>query len=197
MEWSVDDQGFAPFDARQFRTALGRFATGVTIITAELDGQIHGMTANAFMSVSLDPPLIVVSVSNRAHMNELLTVGCNLGISVLGEGQEALSNHFAGRPIEGLPIRFVKVTETPLIEESIVHLVAQITAIHPAGDHTLHVAEVQYLDWHGGRPLLFYGGKYRRLIPNQRMTDTWSEDEMSLFSMGNLDVTIKDTDDID
>lgn len=197
MEWSVNNQGFAPFDARQFRSVLGRFATGVTIITAELGDQIHGMTANAFMSVSLEPPLIVVSVSNRARMNELLTVGCNLGVSVLGEDQEQLSNHFAGRPIEGLNIQFMKAMGTPLIEEAIAHLVAQVVAIHPAGDHTLHVAEVQYFDWRGGRPLLFYGGKYRRLMPNQRMTDTWSEDEMSLFSMGSFDVTIRDTDDTD
>src|ERR1041385_1586627 len=124
------------FDSRQFRTALGRFATGVTIMTAEIDGHVPGMTANAFMSVSLEPPLIVVSIDNRAHMKTFLTVGSSFGVSVLSEDQERLSNHFAGRPVAGLNIGFVSPTGTPLMEGALAHLVAQIVQIIPAGDHT-------------------------------------------------------------
>ena len=94
------------FDARQFRNALGRFASGVTIITASYEGQTHGMTANAFVSVSLDPPLVLVSLDNRSYMHKVLPSAGYYGVSVLAENQERLSNHFAGRTQEGLHIRF-------------------------------------------------------------------------------------------
>jgi len=94
-------------DPRQFRNALGRFASGVTVITTEHEGRTHGMTANAFVSVSLDPPLVLVSVDNRAQMHQLLALAPRYGVSVLAEDQEMLSNHFAGRATEGLQIPFV------------------------------------------------------------------------------------------
>ncbi len=84
-------------DTRQFRNALGRFASGVTVLTAEYEEQTHGMTANAFVSVSLDPPLILVSLDNRSNMHRILPQVRRFGISVLAEDQDALSNHFAGR----------------------------------------------------------------------------------------------------
>src|SRR5215831_20562820 len=81
----------------EFRRTLGMFATGVTVITTRAGDQVHGMTANAFMSVSLRPPLILVSVDRRARMNALLREGVRFGVSVLEERQGALSDHFAGR----------------------------------------------------------------------------------------------------
>lgn len=191
MERSPYIQESPSFDARQFRIALGRFATGVTVLTAEFNGHVHGMTANSFMSVSLDPPLIVVSIDNRAHMKQVLQAGHNLGVSVLSEEQEALSNHFAGRPIEGMEIQFVRPTDTPLLEGALAHLVARIVAMHPAGDHTLYVGQVEYIAWQDSRPLVFYGGKYHHLMPGQtsNLVDkgTWAEDDLSLFSMGRFD----------
>ena len=97
----------ARFDTRQFRNALGRFASGVTVLTAEYEDQTHGMTANAFVSVSLDPPLVLVSLDNRSNMHRILPQVRRYGISVLAEDQEPLSNHFAGRPVPGLHIRYV------------------------------------------------------------------------------------------
>ena len=81
-----------------FRRTLGMFATGVTIITTQSGDQVHGMTANAFMSVSLRPPLVLISVDKRAKMNNLLREGVRFGVNVLAEDQRELSDHFAGRP---------------------------------------------------------------------------------------------------
>ncbi len=96
-------KGAPPFDPRQFRSALGRFASGVTVVTARYEDQTHGMTANAFVSVSLDPPLVLVSLDNRSYMHRILPKLGHYGVSVLAEDQERLSNHFAGRTSEGMP----------------------------------------------------------------------------------------------
>ena len=76
---------------------MGRFATGVTVVTAAHAEHAHGMTANAFMSISLTPPLVLVSVDLRAHMNQYLTLGSCYGVNILSEQQEAFSRHFSGR----------------------------------------------------------------------------------------------------
>ena len=151
------------FDTRAFRNALGRFATGVTVITALDEDQPHGMTANAFVSISLSPPLILVSVDNRANMHRILTKCGRYGVSVLAENQESLSTHFAGRPQEGLQIPFTLRAGIPLLEGAVAYFVARVVDIHPAGDHTLYIGEVEHFESSEDRPLLFHAGKYRRL----------------------------------
>ena len=158
---SVDSA--SPFDARAFRNALGRFATGVTIVTTMDDGRPHGMTANAFMSASLAPPLIVVSIDNRSNMHRILPGTGRFGVSVLAEHQELLSNHFAGRPQEALQIPFVTQRGIPLLEGAVAYFIARVVDMHIAGDHTLYVGEVEHFEDLQGRPLLFHAGKYRRL----------------------------------
>lgn len=150
-------------EPREFRNALGRFATGVTVVTTEMDGEIHGMTANAFISVSLDPPLVLVSVNQRATMHRFLSETKRYGVSVLSEEQAALSDHFAGRPVEGVHLDFVVKHGVPLIEGAIARLVARVVDMHPAGDHTLFIAHVEHLEWTDGKPLLFFGGKYHHI----------------------------------
>jgi flavin reductase (DIM6/NTAB) family NADH-FMN oxidoreductase RutF len=171
-------------DPRQFRSALGRFATGVTIVTTEQEGQAHGMTANAFASLSLDPPLVLVSVDNRAQMHRLLAASGRFGVSVLSEDQEALSNHFAGRATEGPNISFVTRHNMPVLDGALAHLVARVREAHPAGDHTLYIGQVEYLDWQDGKPLVFYAGKYRFLDMGRLRPAQWPEDEFSLFTIG-------------
>jgi flavin reductase (DIM6/NTAB) family NADH-FMN oxidoreductase RutF len=153
----------ASFDTKAFRNALGRFATGVTVVTTLEDARPHGMTANAFMSVSLSPPLIVVSVDHRSNMHRILPGSRRFGVSVLAEHQESLSNHFAGRPQEGLDIAFATRHGIPLIDGALAVFVARLVEAHPAGDHTLYVGEVEYFETCEDRPLLFHAGKYRRL----------------------------------
>src|ERR671922_284460 len=84
-----------------FRRTLGMFATGITVLTTRAGETVHGMTANAFMSVSLRPPLVLVSIDRRARMSNLLHEGTRFGVNVLEVGQAALSDHFAHRTVEG------------------------------------------------------------------------------------------------
>ena len=84
-------------DTGLFRRVMGRFATGVTVITAEAEGGVRGMTANAFMSGSLSPPLCIISVATKAKLHNALTAGRTFGVSMLAQGQEAISRHFAGQ----------------------------------------------------------------------------------------------------
>jgi flavin reductase (DIM6/NTAB) family NADH-FMN oxidoreductase RutF len=151
------------FDPRAYRNALGRFATGVTVITALDEERPHGMTANAFVSISLSPPLILVSVDNRANMHRILPKCGRYGVSILAENQEALSTHFAGRPQEGLQVPFISRGGVPLLDGAVAYFVARVVDIHPAGDHTLYIGEVEHFEHRDDRPLLFHAGKYGRL----------------------------------
>jgi flavin reductase (DIM6/NTAB) family NADH-FMN oxidoreductase RutF len=155
--------------AVEFRRTLGMFATGVTVITRLADEQIHGMTANAFMSVSLQPPLIVISVDRRARMNGLLREGVLFGVSVLEERQSALSDRFAGRTGDGADPEFELVHDTPLVEGALAHLVARVVRSYWGGDHSLFLGRVEYVRYGEGTPLLFHGGGYGRVAGNPRV----------------------------
>jgi flavin reductase (DIM6/NTAB) family NADH-FMN oxidoreductase RutF len=155
--------------AVEFRRTLGMFATGVTVITTLVDEQIHGMTANAFMSVSLQPPLIVISVDRRARMNGLLREGVLFGVSVLEERQSVLSDRFAGRVTDGPEPDFELVHETPLVEGALAHLVARVVRSYWGGDHSLFLGRVEYVRYGEGTPLLFHGGGYGRVVGNPRV----------------------------
>ena len=149
------------FNVREFRDALGRFATGVTIVTAVDGKKTHGMTANAFVSVSLDPPLVLVSLDNRSKIHRVLSSAGWYGVSVLAEDQRALSEHFAGRGVGGP--RFVTRAGTPLVEGAIAFFVVRVIDIHRAGDHTLYIGAVEHYEARNDRPLLFYAGRYEQL----------------------------------
>ncbi len=150
-------------DSLEFRRALGRFASGITVVTTEHEGSVHGMTANAFVSVSLDPPLVLVSVDNHAKMHEILPLSGRYGISILRDSQEDLSRHFAGRPRNGTEVSFTRRNGVPLLEDALAHLACGVVDTHPAGDHTLYIGRVDYLDYRDGAPLLYYTGAYRHL----------------------------------
>jgi flavin reductase (DIM6/NTAB) family NADH-FMN oxidoreductase RutF len=152
----------------ELRRILGMFATGVTIITTEVGGQVHGMTANAFMSVSLKPPLVVVGVDRRSKMHRLLHVGRTYGVNVLSEDQGGLSDRFAGRPkTAGPDPTFELIRATPLIEGAIAHLVARVEKTYWGGDHALFLGRVEHARWGTGQPLLFHGGRYQGLLPTE------------------------------
>ena len=153
-----------------FRRTLGMFATGVTVLTTRAGDQVHGMTANAFTSVSLHPPLVLVSIDRRARMSNLLHEGTRFGVSVLEAGQSALSDQFAGRVTEGAEeARFELVHETPLVEGALAHLVARVVRSYWGGDHSLFLGQVEYARYGEGEPLLFHGGRYERLVRDPRV----------------------------
>jgi flavin reductase (DIM6/NTAB) family NADH-FMN oxidoreductase RutF len=127
------------------------------------------MTANAFMSVSLQPPLIVISVDRRAKMNALLGEGVRFGVSVLEEQQSLLSDRFAGRPgVESEP-EFELVHDTPLVTGALAHLVAGVVRSYWGGDHSLFLGRVEYVRYGEGTPLLFHGGGYGRVVGDSRI----------------------------
>ena len=144
------------------------FATGVTVITTHAADQIHGMTANAFMSVSLEPPLVLISVDRRTKMCSFLHERCRFGVSVLAADQSALSDRFAGRANDDAPEpRFTIVHEAPVVEGSAAQFVSRVVRSYWGGDHSLFLGQVEYARRApDARPLLFHGGHYGRLKPD-------------------------------
>jgi len=163
-------EGLEGDPAFAFRRTLGMFATGVTILTARVAEQVHGMTANAFMSVSLSPPLVLISIDRRAKMGALLHEGTRFGVSVLEARQTDLSDRFAGRISDDVPEpTFEIVHEAPLVEGALAHLVARVVRSYWGGDHSLFLGQVEFARYGEGRPLLFHGGRYERLIEDPRV----------------------------
>ena len=149
--------------ALAFRRTMGMFATGVTVITTWRDGQVHGMTANAFMSVSLSPPLVLISLDRRTRLSAMLHEGTRYGVNVLAANQAGLSDRFAGRVGSFPEPSFVVVHETPLVEGALAHVVARVVRSYWGGDHSLFVGQVEYAHYGEGAPLLFHGGRYERV----------------------------------
>lgn len=157
----------AAFSARDFRNAMGAFASGVVVITTRTaDGQAHAMTANAFMSGSLEPPLVVISVAVTAKMHGHLATGADFGVSVLASGQERDSNHFAGRRSDDHTPLLVDLAGTPVLAGASVRLAARQAHAYPCGDHSLFVGHVTALETEAAEqsePLVYYRGKYGAL----------------------------------
>ena len=159
-----------PPSTSDFRLALGQFATGVTVVTAErAPGQVHGMTANSFTSVSLDPLLILVCVSQTAQLLPLLNRRKRFGVNILKDSQQAISEYFAQTEDitaleNNLGIRYRWTPSgVPLLEDALAHLACTVVAAYIAGDHTIFIAEVESLELFGGEPLLYLRGDYRSL----------------------------------
>jgi flavin reductase (DIM6/NTAB) family NADH-FMN oxidoreductase RutF len=144
------------------RQTLGMFATGVTVITTRAGETIHGMTANAFMSVSLEPPLVLISVDRRTKMCNMLYEGQRFGVSVLASDQRELSDRFAGRAAAAAPEpAFEMVHETPLVGGSAANFVSKVAKSYWGGDHSLFLGRVEFASYdEGAQPLLFHGGQY-------------------------------------
>jgi flavin reductase (DIM6/NTAB) family NADH-FMN oxidoreductase RutF len=143
---------------------MGLFATGVTVISYFAEGEPASMTANAFMSVSMEPPLVLISVRKQSRFNSAMQIGVCYGVSFLAESQQAISAHFGGRRDETLDVPYVIRRDTPLIDKSLAHIVARTAAIHEAGDHLLYVGHVEHLQLGEQRkPLVFFSGKYKQV----------------------------------
>ncbi|MFC7392739.1 flavin reductase family protein [Scopulibacillus cellulosilyticus] len=153
-------------DDRTFRDAMGKFATGVTVITTVLEDEVHGMTANAFMSVSLNPKLISVSIDEKAHMLKKLEQAGKFAVSILSEDQVEMSMHFAGQK-EKHDIEFGWISGVPVIKNALANIICDVYDAHKAGDHTLYIGKVIDLCVCQGNPLTFYGGKYGRNLLDQ------------------------------
>ena len=153
------------FDSQAQRRILGHFATGVTLVTAHLEGEIYGMTANAVSSLSLNPPLILVAVDKTAAMHASLTACRHFALNILTEAQEPLSRRFAMRgPKEVHDLTWITaVTGAPILADSLAWVDCRLTEILPGGDHDIFLGEILAGDCRDGLPLLYFCGKYRRL----------------------------------
>ena len=170
----------------EFRKAMGSFATGVTIITVDLEGEghgeahgevrgevhgeVHGMTANAFTSVSLDPLLVLVCVDHSTRTHAHLHAKKRFGINVLSAGQRAISEYYARpdrdhvRAEAEAGARFERTQHgTPMLRGALAYLECRLHSAQQAGDHTVFIAEVEDVVVRPGEPLLFFRGDYRKV----------------------------------
>jgi flavin reductase (DIM6/NTAB) family NADH-FMN oxidoreductase RutF len=154
-----------------FRRVMASFVTGVTVVTTQVRGEIRGMTANAFMSGSLDPPLCVISVGSKARMHALLAEAGHFGVSILARGQEALVGHFAGRPVAGLEPQYAYAGVTPLLADAGAALAAKVTAQYPCGDHSLFIGHIFALRHTSGlSPIVLHIGRLASVMHTHEQT---------------------------
>ena len=150
-------------DDRLFRTAMSKFATGVTIITTEHEGQAHGMTANAFMSVSLQPKLVVISIGERARCLNKIRESKVFAVNILAEDQQEHSMIFAGQKKDGIHIEFDRLADVPVLRNALAQISCEVTSEYVEGDHTLFIGKVRDIKIEDKEPLLFFNGQYRAL----------------------------------
>jgi flavin reductase (DIM6/NTAB) family NADH-FMN oxidoreductase RutF len=157
-------------DDRKFRTAMGKFATGVTVIATEVEGGVHGMTANAFMSVSLDPKLVVVSIGEKAKILNKIKESKIFTVNILAADQQELSMIFAGQLKEHKEVTFDRLDGKPVLAGAVAQIACEVSAEHGEGDHTLFIGKVTDIHLEDAEPLVFYSGKYRSLTKENAVT---------------------------
>jgi len=177
-------------DEASFRRALGLFATGVTVITVQRGEIIHGMTANAFSALSLDPPLVLFCVGRQARMARYLDGAEGFAINVLSADQETISGQFAGQINAGDEeiARLRPGPIAPLIPGALVSLSCSLEELHEGGDHWIVVGRViEIHEPEGGNarpPLVFFRSRYASLIERRRPADdrvAWSNDAIRIY----------------
>jgi 3-hydroxy-9,10-secoandrosta-1,3,5(10)-triene-9,17-dione monooxygenase reductase component len=158
-----------PIDTRAFRQTLGRFVTGVTVITTEIDGQIRAMTANSFTSLSLEPPLVLFCVGKATRTGQMIHSASGFSVNILRHDQQALSTYFAGgwKEPQSPQFSFVSWSGGPRLEGCAAALGCAIQSIQEGGDHWIVIGRV--LELYGTEepcpPLVFCGGRYTTVRP--------------------------------
>ncbi len=155
--------------AQQFRSALGMFATGVTIITARgPDGNLVGLTANSFNSVSLSPQLVLWSLGQKAGAMPVFSTGSHYAINILAADQKELAQRFATRDIDrfaGVSFR-EGVGGAPVLDGVAAVFECSNRSQYEEGDHVIFVGEVESCSWReGAQPLIYHGGRYYTELP--------------------------------
>ncbi|MDR1661704.1 MAG: flavin reductase family protein [Azoarcus sp.] len=153
-------------EGREFRNALGRYATGIAVVTLETPaGGLLGVTVNSFNSVSLAPPLVVWSLAESSSALAAFEESEYYAINVLAAGQEALSQRFASRREDrfaGLALE-AGLGGAPLLPGCCARFQCRNAIRHAGGDHVVFIGEVEHFDYGEGEPLIYFGGAYRRL----------------------------------
>jgi flavin reductase (DIM6/NTAB) family NADH-FMN oxidoreductase RutF len=150
--------------AQSLRSCLGRFATGVVVVTFASEDGPRGITVNSFTSVSMDPPLVLVSVARRARAHDAL-VDRSFCVNVLGGHQEALARQFAGSG--EADVAWTTHDGTPRLAGVLAHLECRPWRTYDGGDHTLFIGEVVDYDYRDGDALAFHGSQFTRIADDQ------------------------------
>ena len=153
------------FDSKKQRKIMGQFATGVTVVTTGGEAGLHGLTANAVASLSLNPPLVLVAIDKGAHSLDYLKKNRCFAVNILRLDQEPISRRFATpgpKDFAGIDIA-TAVTAAPILNNCLAFVDCRVVEIFPGGDHEIFVGEIVAGEHHGGEPLLYFAGSYRRL----------------------------------
>jgi len=150
----------------EFRAALSRFASGVTVVTTrDIENRLHGITVSAFCSVSLEPPLILVCIDKEAGSHYAFEQCEAFVVNILREDQQFLSDRFASQ----LPDKFENVKyrlgidHLPVLEDVLVNLECRLVNAHDNGDHTIYIGEIIVSTVNEGKPLVYFQGDYRKI----------------------------------
>lgn len=150
----------------EFRAALSRFPSGVTVVTTrDASGRTHGITVSAFCSVSLEPPLILVCIDKDTGSHYALRESGYFVVNILAEEQEHLSNHFASQlsdKFDGIAYRH-GIADIPVLEDTLAVLECRLAHAHEGGDHTIFVGEIEKSSVKDDFPLVYWHGNYRKL----------------------------------
>ena len=153
-------------DQHAFRAVLGRFSSGVTVVTVvDANGDDRGMTVSAFCSVSLDPPLVLICIDHAASIYHEISKATVFTVNILSEGQEALARRFADLQSDRFEgIGFSRgANGIAILGDALGYIQCAVTARHVAGDHDIIIGEVEEAMSEEGRPLLYYRGGYAQL----------------------------------
>jgi len=158
-----------PIDPEDLRSAMRHWTTGVTVVSSVLGDRQHGMTASSFTSVSLDPPLVLVSLERITNTHLLVQEAGTFAVTILESNQQAISDRFAGRESEnsdrfaGLDT-YTMVTGAPLLSGGLAAFDCRVVSHYEAGTHTVFIGEVEAVRYSSdGSPLLYYDRDYRTL----------------------------------
>lgn len=160
-----------PVDTNTFRAVMGRFATGVTVVTTYQGARRVGITVNAFTSVSLDPPLVLICIDHASRVHDILLESGVFAVNMLSDDQEELSSCFAGTS-EYRYASFcgaashTEVTGAPVLDDSLGFVDCRVMDVYPGGDHSIIVGRVEAAGGGEGKPLLYYRSQY--VIPAER-----------------------------
>jgi flavin reductase (DIM6/NTAB) family NADH-FMN oxidoreductase RutF len=162
----IDEFASLEVDVRDFKSALGCFVTGVTVATTLSALGMHGVTANAVMSVSLEPPLVVLSIQTGSRMDVVLRQSDNYALSVLSSTQRDVAEYFAdsSKPHDSAAFQRFPYsrarTGAPLLDDALAHVECRIVDTHPAGDHILYVGHAVFVaSPKPGAPLRYFRGE--------------------------------------
>ncbi len=155
-----------PIERNELRRVMGHFATGVTVITTlAKDGKLHGLTANAVSSLSLDPPLLIICVDKKAESYPCFEESKVFTVNILADDQEDLSRRFAvsgGEKFEGVAYRR-GANGAPILQGALAHLECKLYAAYDGGDHTIYLGQIDEAETRESKPLLFFRGGYREI----------------------------------